>query len=113
MSTGLRVAAAIGATCFAGACTVQLPGGPEPSEPSPRVVTTVLPPQTVVITPPPVVAPPQAPYPASGTHDCSVLSAQGMTFEQMVQYWYSLGAPTDMDNDADGIPCETIYGEQN
>ncbi len=54
-----------------------------------------------------------APAPPAGTHDCAVLLHEGLTYEQMFEYWISLGSPQDMDDDHDGFPCETVYGNQN
>ncbi|QGK68841.1 hypothetical protein GIY23_04130 [Allosaccharopolyspora coralli] len=48
-----------------------------------------------------------------GTTDCSVLADNGLTFDEVNSYWAALGYPSNMDNENDGIPCETIYGEQN
>lgn len=36
-----------------------------------------------------------------------------MTYSGVLQYWTSLGMPRDMDDDHDGWPCETVYGNQN
>ena len=36
-----------------------------------------------------------------------------MAYPEVFQYWTSLGLPQDMDDDSDGWPCETIYGDQN
>lgn len=92
----------------ASACTINItPPGTPPPPPAPPPATTVVPP--AVIQQPTV----QQPAPVPTTHDCEQLQDAGMTFPQVVQYWYGLGAPTDMDDDRDGIPCETVYGEKN
>ncbi|TWF92592.1 hypothetical protein FHU35_17235 [Saccharopolyspora dendranthemae] len=89
---------------FAGGCTINIvpPGAPQQPPPAP---------------PPPASStePPRRPQPAQAhnTHDCEDLQRSGMDFNQVVQYWYGLGSPSDMDDDSDGIPCETIYGEKN
>lgn len=90
----------------ASACTINIvpPGStPQPAPP------TAPPPETALV--PPAVIEQQAP--ATTTHDCEELQRAGMTFTQVVQHWYGLGAPADMDDDSDGIPCETVYGEKN
>ena len=51
--------------------------------------------------------------PPAVTHDCKVLFSQGLTYDQVFVYWRSLGAPQDMDDDRDGWPCESVYGERN
>jgi hypothetical protein len=80
----------------------------------PEVVVT---PSPVPITPsPPSPSPPAAsaaPPPGTATHDCNALFGQGLTNEQMFAYWIGLGSPQDMDDDHDGRPCETVYGEQD
>jgi hypothetical protein len=48
--------------------------------------------------------------PAGPTHDCRVLLARGYDWDTMIDYWYALGQPADMDNDGNGWPCETVYG---
>jgi hypothetical protein len=53
------------------------------------------------------------PSPSSGTHDCNVLFNDGLPYDEVVAYWVSIGAPSDMDDDHDGWPCETVYGNQN
>jgi hypothetical protein len=50
------------------------------------------------------------PKPAGPTHDCKALLAKGYPRDQVTQYWENLGRPADMDDDANGYPCETVYG---
>jgi hypothetical protein len=50
--------------------------------------------------------------PGGGTHDCKALAAQGYAYDDVLTYWLALGSPKDMDDDGDGWPCETVYGEQ-
>ncbi|MFC7341326.1 hypothetical protein [Saccharopolyspora griseoalba] len=57
--------------------------------------------------------PSAAPPAAETSHDCEVLLGRGMTYPEVLGYWGSLGSPQDMDDDGDGWPCETIYGDQN
>ncbi len=85
------------------------PGKPTTTATVRNEVTATPPPRTVVITPPQIVVPGQA----AGTHSCRVLQDRGMDFAAVQQYWFLLGAPHDMDDDRDGIPCETVYGEWN
>lgn len=33
----------------------------------------------------------------------------GMDYATVVHYWMSLGSPASMDDDGDGLPCETVY----
>lgn len=40
---------------------------------------------------------------------CRDLLARGRTYPQAVAYWYAEGAPPRMDEDRNGIPCETVY----
>ncbi|WP_406692853.1 hypothetical protein REH65_14755 [Saccharopolyspora sp. ID03-671] len=89
------------------ACTINIvpPGTP----PAPPPATTAPSPPAPEV--PPVVIQPREPV--QNTHDCRQLQNAGMSFTQVVQYWYGLGSPTDMDDDSDGIPCETVYGEKN
>ncbi|WP_461156637.1 hypothetical protein [Saccharopolyspora tripterygii] len=84
---------------FAGGCTINIvpPSAPQaPPQASPA-------------------EPPRSPQPSQvrSTHDCEDLQRSGMDFNEVVQYWYGLGSPSDMDDDSDGIPCETVYGEKN
>jgi hypothetical protein len=80
----------------------------------PAVVVT---PSPVPMTPsPPSPSPPvasAAPPPGVATHDCKALSGQGLTYEQIFAYWIRLGSPQDMDDDRDGWPCETVYGQKD
>jgi hypothetical protein len=50
------------------------------------------------------------PKPAGPTHDCKALLAKGYPRDHVTQYWENLGRPADMDDDANGYPCETVYG---
>ena len=67
-----------------------------------------------VVAPPPkvrtVIVQQPAPVVAGPTHNCKVLLAEGYSWNSMISYWYSLGSPSDMDNDHNGWPCETVYG---
>ena len=40
---------------------------------------------------------------------CKDLATRGASYSQAVAYWYSQGAPSRMDVDGNGIPCETVY----
>jgi serine/threonine protein kinase len=40
---------------------------------------------------------------------CRDLFAAGYSYAEAVDYWYSKGKPTRMDEDLNGIPCETVY----
>ena len=40
---------------------------------------------------------------------CRDLYARGYNYGQAVDYWFSEGAPDRMDEDLNGIPCETVY----
>lgn len=42
---------------------------------------------------------------------CRDLAARGFSYGEAVAYWFWDGAPNRMDEDLDGIPCETVYGE--
>ncbi len=42
---------------------------------------------------------------------CRDLADAGFTYSEAVAYWYWDGLPDRMDEDLDGIPCETVYGE--
>lgn len=42
---------------------------------------------------------------------CRDLSSRGLSYGQAVAYWLSQDMPSRMDDDADGIPCETVYGD--
>lgn len=42
---------------------------------------------------------------------CRDLADAGFTYGEAVAYWYWDGLPDRMDEDLDGIPCETVYGE--
>lgn len=55
-----------------------------------------------------------------GTSSCAVLKATpskpvrdgvdfGMDYPTVLHYWMSLGSPASMDDDGDGLPCETVY----
>lgn len=55
-------------------------------------------------------------YPA-GTIDCRTLMAPpvgsdksfGLAYPSLVNYWMAAGSPESMDDDRNGIPCETVY----
>lgn len=58
-------------------------------------------------------------FPA-GTVSCAALAdspptpardgvALGMDYATVLHYWMSLGSPASMDDDRDGLPCETVY----
>jgi hypothetical protein len=58
-------------------------------------------------------------YPV-GTVSCTTLMAtpprvervgvdQGLDYTTVLHYWMSLGSPDSMDDDRDGLPCETVY----
>ena len=99
----LRCAALIAA---ASGCTINIvPPGSSPSPPPPPA-----PAQSTTVNAPAVV---EQHEPVRNTHDCGELQNSGMDFTEVVGHWYGLGAPSDMDDDADGIPCETVYGEKN
>ena len=40
---------------------------------------------------------------------CRDLFAAGYSYGEAVDYWYSEGQPPRMDDDVNGIPCETVY----
>ena len=40
---------------------------------------------------------------------CRDLFAAGYSYGVAVDYWYSEGQPPRMDDDMNGIPCETVY----
>jgi len=40
---------------------------------------------------------------------CRDLFAAGYSYGEAVDYWYSEGQPPRMDDDLNGIPCETVY----
>jgi hypothetical protein len=40
---------------------------------------------------------------------CRDLFAAGYSYAEAVDYWYSEGQPPRMDDDLNGIPCETVY----
>ena len=40
---------------------------------------------------------------------CRDLDAQGFSYSDAVDYWFLHGAPDQMDEDLNGIPCETVY----
>ena len=40
---------------------------------------------------------------------CRDLYSMGYTYGEAVAYWYREGAPDRMDEDLNGIPCETVY----
>ena len=42
---------------------------------------------------------------------CRDLADAGFSYSEAVAYWYWDGLPDRMDEDLDGIPCETVYGE--
>ncbi|GAA2349776.1 hypothetical protein GCM10009854_29380 [Saccharopolyspora halophila] len=99
----------------AGGCTIEFPttvtAPPEPPAPSAPPPAAAPQPPPAAPQAPPAAAPRAAPSPA--THDCQVLQGRGMTYSEVLGYWSSLGLPQDMDDDRDGWPCETIYGDQN
>lgn len=99
----VRILCCAAVIAAASACTINIvpPGSSPPPPPDPAPSTTVNAPAVV-----------EQQEPMRTTHDCATLQTQGMTFAEVVGYWYSLGAPSDMDDDADGIPCETVYGER-
>lgn len=113
LSTAFRFGAIMGAVLLACACTVQIqpPASPDVSQPPAPVERSVVVPQPAA-PPPPVVTAPQG-QEWWGTTDCSILADNGLTFDEVNSYWAALGYPSNMDNENDGIPCETIYGEQN
>ncbi|RRO15429.1 hypothetical protein EIL87_15295 [Saccharopolyspora rhizosphaerae] len=92
----------------ASACTINIvpPGATPPPAPAPATA----PPQAPTVAPPTAVEQQET---VRTTDDCRELRRSGMSFTDVVQYWYGLGSPVDMDDDRDGIPCETIYGEKN
>lgn len=59
-----------------------------------------------------------ADYPA-GTISCRTLidppdpsdqqTQRGLSYPALLHYWMSLGSPASMDDDANGLPCETVY----
>jgi hypothetical protein len=40
---------------------------------------------------------------------CRDLYARGLSYAEAVDYWWTEGAPDRMDEDLNGIPCETVY----
>ncbi len=42
---------------------------------------------------------------------CRDIEAMGYGFSEAVSYWLTEGAPDRMDADTNGIPCETVFGE--
>lgn len=40
---------------------------------------------------------------------CRDLNAQGYSYAAAVDYWRAHGQPNQMDADANGVPCETVY----
>jgi hypothetical protein len=58
--------------------------------------------------PPTAVPQPAQPAPEAGLF-CRDLRAEGRTYARAVKYWFAKGSPDRMDEDLDGIPCETIY----
>jgi hypothetical protein len=40
---------------------------------------------------------------------CRDLNAQGFSYSEATDYWFLHGAPDRMDEDLNGIPCETVY----
>lgn len=40
---------------------------------------------------------------------CRDLFARGLTYAEAVGYWWTEGTPDRMDEDLNGIPCETVY----
>lgn len=44
---------------------------------------------------------------------CRDLDAQGYSYAAAVEYWRVHGQPNRMDADSNGIPCETVYPEQD
>lgn len=48
----------------------------------------------------------------AGTHSCARLKELQFTYSGVMWYWTQLGRPTDMDDDNDGWPCESVYGQQ-
>lgn len=98
-------------TLVAGAAPAACDRGGSTPQPSPSTSVSVSPSvvvSTVVVTSPVIV-----PSSAETTHDCKVLLRKGYTYPQVLQYWIQLGSPADMDDDHDGFPCETVYGDQN
>jgi hypothetical protein len=62
-----------------------------------------------------------ADYPA-GTTSCATLKAPpgtgsggdpapayGLDYASLLHYWMAMGSPASMDDDGDGLPCETVY----
>jgi hypothetical protein len=57
-------------------------------------------------------------YPA-GTISCRTLidppassdrqERRGLSYPALLHYWMSMGRPSSMDDDANGLPCETVY----
>lgn len=43
---------------------------------------------------------------------CRDLQSRGLDYGQAVAYWLSQDMPDRMDEDLDGIPCETVYGDE-
>lgn len=70
------------------------------AEPEPPP-TTAAPPSTTAALPDPVSL-------RDGLF-CRDLRALGYDFGQAVRYWEAQGQPDRMDEDRDGIPCETVY----
>jgi Excalibur calcium-binding domain len=86
---------------------------PEPEPPS----ATTAPPSTTAALPDPVFdRPPSGKKPRTRQPVdlpdglfCRDLRALGYDFGQAVRYWEAQGQPDRMDEDGDGIPCETVY----
>lgn len=88
---------------------------PDPG--SPPVIYTVPstpPPPDAPLTPlpEPTASSPLPPIPPPNRSYLSCSQMAGWTFQAMNEYWLSVGAPSALDNDGDGIPCETTHGER-
>jgi hypothetical protein len=96
-----------GATIPAPIATV---AAPIVTVPVPIVTVTV--PVSVQVTVPVYVPVPAyvLPHALPAGHSCRALMNAGYTFPEVLVYWNDIGSPSDMDNDLNGIPCETVYG---
>jgi len=69
---------------------------------------------TTTTTAPPVTTGPQVIILGGGTDIepglfCRDLLADGVAYDKAVIYWLEEGRPTRMDEDGNGVPCETVY----
>lgn len=62
------------------------------------------------VAPPSTSAPPPPPPANRGYLSCEQM--RGWDSTVVVEYWYSVGSPSALDSDRDGIPCESVLGER-